>query len=54
MEKLENAKTFKDLNDTVNYFSNVYAQLCPTLHDSMTCSPPNSSVHGILQARTVK
>ena len=27
-------------------------QLCPTLCDSMDCSPPGSSVHGILQAGT--
>ena len=27
------------------------AQSCPTLCDSMDCSPPGSSVHGILQAR---
>ena len=26
-------------------------QSCPTLHDPMDCSPPGSSVHGILQAR---
>ena len=26
-------------------------QLCPTLCDPMDCSPPSSSVHGILQAR---
>ena len=26
-------------------------QLCPTLRDPMYSSPPNSSVHGILQAR---
>ena len=25
-------------------------QMCPTLFDSMNCSPPGSSVHGILQA----
>ena len=25
-------------------------QLCPTLSDSMDCSPPGSSVHGIFQA----
>ena len=30
------------------------AQLCPTLHDPMDCNPPGSSVHGILQARTVE
>ena len=27
------------------------AQLCLTLHDPLDCSPPGSSVHGILQAR---
>ena len=27
------------------------AQSCPTLFDSMDCSSPGSSVHGILQAR---
>ena len=27
------------------------AQLCPTLCDLMDCSPPGSSVHGILQVR---
>ena len=27
------------------------AQLCLTLCDPMDCSPPGSSVHGILQAR---
>ena len=27
------------------------AHLCPILCDSMDCSPPGSSVHGILQAR---
>ena len=29
----------------------VYAQSCLTLCDPMDCSPPGSSVHGILQAR---
>ena len=28
-------------------------QLCPTLCHLMDCSPPDSSVHGILQARTL-
>ena len=27
------------------------AQSCPTLCNSMDCSPPGSSVHGVLQAR---
>ena len=30
------------------------AQSCPTLCDPLDCSPPGSSVHGILQARTVE
>ena len=29
-------------------------QSCPTLCDPMDCSPPRSSVHGILQARIVE
>ena len=29
-------------------------QLCVTLCDSMDCSPPGSSVHGILQARILE
>ena len=29
-------------------------QLCPTLCDPMDCSPPGSSVHGILQARLLQ
>ena len=30
------------------------AQLCPTLHNTMDCSPPGSSVHGIFQARVLE
>ena len=30
------------------------AQSCLTLCDSMDCSPPGSSVHGILQARILE
>ena len=30
------------------------AQSCPTLFDSMDCSPPGSSVHGIFQARVLE
>ena len=29
-------------------------QLCPTLCDPMDCSPPGSSVHGILQVRILE
>ena len=30
------------------------AQSCPTLSDSMDCSLPGSSVHGIVQARVLE
>ena len=30
------------------------AQSCPTLCDPTDCSPPGSSVHGILQARILE
>ena len=30
------------------------AQLCPTLCDPLDCSPPGSTVHGILQVRTLE
>ena len=29
-------------------------QSCPTLCDPMDCSPPGSSIHGILQARVLE
>ena len=29
-------------------------QSCPTLCDPMDCSPPDSSIHGILQARKLR
>ena len=31
-----------------------YFKLCPALWDSMDCSPPSSSVHGILQTGTLE
>ena len=33
---------------------NEVTQSCPTLSDRMVCSPPDSSVHGILQARILE
>ena len=33
---------------------NEVAQSCSTLSDPMDCSPPGSSIHGILQARVLK
>ena len=35
----------------IKYYMVVRAQTLPTLFNSMDCSPPGSSVHGILQAR---
>ena len=32
----------------------LHAQLCPTLCDPMDCSWPDSSVHGVLQARILE
>ena len=32
----------------------VVTQSCPTLCDPMACSPPGSSVHGILQVRILE
>ena len=32
----------------------MHAQMCPTLCGPMDCSPPGSSVHGILQARVLE
>ena len=31
-----------------------HTQLCPTLGDSLDCSPPGSSVHGVFQIRTLE
>ena len=36
------------------YQSVLVTQMCPTLCDPMDCSPPGSSVHGILQARIME
>ena len=45
-----------DYNVLVNYISMcvLVAQLCPTLCHPMDCRPPDSSVHGILQAGTLE
>ena len=41
----------KDLGDTKG---REVAQSCLTLCDPMDCSPPGSSIHGILQARVLE
>ena len=38
----------------LNFCSAKLLQSCPTLCDPMDCSPPGSSVHGILQARVLE
>ena len=45
---------FKLVNILIMKVKVVVAQLCPTLCDLMDCSPPGSSVHGILQARILE
>ena len=45
--------TWMDLED-IAYLHAKLLQLCPTLSDTMDCSQPGSSVHGILQARILK
>ena len=54
-ENLENSAVVTRL-EKVNFHSNPkeseseVAQLCPTPCDPVDCSPPGSSIHGILQA----
>ena len=38
----------------MHIIENEVAQLYPTLCDPVDCSPPGSSVHGILQARILE
>ena len=38
----------------LNYLGLLIIHLCPTVCDPTDCSPPGSSVHGILQARTLE
>ena len=40
--------------DTVDMSCHIYAQSCPILCDPVDCSPPGSSIHGILQARILE
>ena len=45
---------FRKLRNTKSRIHTAHAKLlqsCPTLYDSMDCSPPCPSVHGILQTR---
>ena len=54
-------KKSKDILGTIDEIDNSTAaaaakslQLCPTLFDPIDCSPPGSSIPGILQARIVE
>ena len=62
-DSLEKMSTFLDTSAVVSEdFKNprrhgcccLVLKSCPTLHDPMDCSPPGSSVHGILQARILE
>ena len=45
-------KSWTPLSNFLN--KEIYLIKCPTLCDPMDCSPPGSSVHGILQARILE
>ena len=47
-------KNFLNSLTTIKYEKREIAQLCPTLCDTMDCSPPGSSVHGIFQPRILE
>ena len=42
------------LSSWYQYSEILVVQLCLTLCDPLNCSPPGSSIHGILQARTLE
>ena len=52
MDTLSSCKTFPIFH--VSYGLCSVTQSCPTLCDPMDCSPPGSSVHGILPARILE
>ena len=53
MAKIQNAGSVRMWSDRMLHAC-VHAQSCPTLCDSMDCSPPGSSVHGIFQTRVLE
>ena len=48
--KTRNKEKFFNTTQCIFLKSEVKSQSCPTFYDSVDCSPPGSSVHGILQA----
>ena len=53
-KQLRYTKLFLPVRLVGNEVKVLVAQLCQTLCDPMDCSPPGSSVHGILQARILE
>ena len=50
-----NAKTeAQDIRKPIVASESEVTQSCPTLCDPVDCSPPGSSIHGILQARILE
>ena len=50
----EEIRQFVKYNIILSNSESEVTQLCPTLWDPLDCSPPGSSVHGILQARILE
>ena len=50
----QNFIQFGRLNNVLSKVKELIARLCPTLWDSMDCSPPGSSVNGILWGRILE
>ena len=61
-DKLSTLNDFQKLSGDINWIrsslkvksESEVAQSCPTLCDPMDCSPPGSSIHGIVQARVLE
>ena len=49
----DNQNRYND-NKSESKMKAIVTQSCPTLYDPVDCSPPGSSVHGILQARVLE
>ena len=50
----KNINNLRHIDDTTLMTESEVAQSCPTLRDPMDCSLPDSSVHGIFQARVLE
>ena len=54
LKKKKKTKPIDESKGEVRPMYDELLQLCPTLCDSMNCSPPGSFVHGILQVRILE